>query len=89
MGPLDLIFHLLNFAIPALVVGVLVALVPPFFYGKRAVARSWYAQAAINFVVGLLALVAALAFFGHDGKMAGYAALVLAVASSQWWALRR
>lgn len=89
MGPLDLIFHLLNFAIPALVVGVLVALVSPFFYRKRAVARSWYAQAAINFVVGLLALVAALAFFGHDGKMAGYAALVLAVASSQWWALRR
>ena len=89
MGPLDLIFHLLNFAIPALVVGVLVALVSPFFYRKRAVARSWYAQAAINFVVGLLALVAALAFFGHDGKMAGYAALVLDVASSQWWALRR
>ncbi|MDZ7937637.1 MAG: hypothetical protein U5M53_04895 [Rhodoferax sp.] len=89
MGLLDLTFHLLNFAAPALVVGVLVALVSPFLYRKRAVARNRYAQAAINFVVGLLALTAALVFFGHDGKMAGYAALVLAVASSQWWAQRR
>jgi uncharacterized membrane protein YdcZ (DUF606 family) len=89
MATLDLIFHLLNFAIPALAVGVLVALASPFLYRRRAVARSWYAQAAINFVVGLLTLVAALAFFGNDGKMAAYAALVLAVALSQWWALRR
>ncbi len=89
MGPLDLTLHLLNFAIPVLAVGVLVALVSPFLYRKRAVARSWYAQAAINFVVGLLTLLAALAFFGNDGKMAAYAALVLVVASSQWWAMRR
>jgi uncharacterized membrane protein YdcZ (DUF606 family) len=89
MGALDLILHLLNFAIPALAVGVLVALVSPLIYRKRAVARSRYAQAAINFVVGLLALCAALGFFGNDGKMAAYAALVLAVATSQWWALRR
>jgi uncharacterized membrane protein YdcZ (DUF606 family) len=89
MGTLDLIFHLLNFAIPALAVGILVALVSPFIYRKRAVARSMYVQAAIHFVVGLLALGVALVFFGHDGKMAAYAALVLAVATSQWWALRR
>jgi uncharacterized membrane protein YdcZ (DUF606 family) len=89
MGALDLIFHLLNFAIPALAVGILVALVSPFIYRKRAVARNRYVQSAINFVVGLLALGTALAFFGRDGKMAAYAALVLAVALSQWWALRR
>jgi 4-hydroxybenzoate polyprenyltransferase len=89
MGILDLILHLLNFATPALVVGVLVALVSLFFYRKRAAARIWYAQVAINFVVGLLVLCAALAFFGNDGKMAAYAALVVSVASCQWWALRR
>jgi hypothetical protein len=33
-------------------------------------------------------LLGGLWFFGHDGKMATYAALVLACASSQWWMLR-
>jgi uncharacterized membrane protein YdcZ (DUF606 family) len=89
MGALDLIFHLLNFAIPALAVGVLVALVSPFIYRKRAAALSIHVQSAINFAVGVLALGASLAFFGRDGKMAAYAALVLAVALSQWWSLRR
>jgi energy-converting hydrogenase Eha subunit A len=89
MGALDLIFHLLNFAIPALVVSVLVALVSPLIYRKRTAAPAKYAQVAINFVVGLLALGTALVFFGRDGKMAAYTALVLAVASCQWWASRR
>jgi uncharacterized membrane protein YdcZ (DUF606 family) len=89
MGALDLIFHLLNFAIPALVVGALVALASPFIYRKRAGARVKYAQVAINFAVGVGVLVVALIFFGRDGKMAAYAAMVLAVAASQWWALRR
>jgi hypothetical protein len=89
MGILDLIFHLLNFAAPALAVAVLVSLVSPFIYRKRVVARSRYAQAAINFVVGLGTLCTGLLFFGHDGKMATYAALVLAIGASQWWALRR
>jgi uncharacterized membrane protein YdcZ (DUF606 family) len=89
MGALDLIFHLLNFAIPALVVGAMVALVAPFFYRKRTAARSRIVQSAINFAVGVLALGAALVFFGRDGKMAAYATLVLAVALSEWWALRR
>ena len=35
-----------------------------------------------------MVLVAGLVFFGRDGKMATYAALVLAIASSQWLLLR-
>lgn len=31
-----------------------------------------------------MALLAGLAYFGNDGKMATYAALVVACASSQW-----
>lgn len=89
MGPLDLLNHLLNFAAPALVVGLLLALLAPLLYRKVPVAHSLRAQAAINFVAGLVALVAGLAFFGRDGKMASYAAMVLACAASQWWAMRR
>ena len=89
MGPLDLLNHLLNFAAPALALGLVLAFLVPVFMKNKALARTRTAQAAINFVVGLLALLAGLLFFGRDGKMAIYAALVLATASSQWWAMRR
>lgn len=89
MGPLDLLNHLLNFAAPALLVACVLAFFAPVLMRKKASARTRSAQAAINFVVGLLALLAGLAFFGRDGKMLSYAALVLAAAASQWWAQRR
>lgn len=89
MGPLDLLNHLLNFAAPALAVGLVLAFLAPVFMKNKALDRTRTAQAAINFVVGVLALLAGLLFFGRDGKMASYAALVLATATSQWWAMRR
>jgi len=89
MGPLDLLNHLLNFAAPALVVGLLLAILAPVLYRKVPVAHSLRAQAAINFIAGLVALLVGLVFFGRDGKMATYAAMVLACAASQWWSMRR
>ena len=84
MGPIDTFFHLLNFAAPALVVGVLTALFSSLFMKNKPLAQHWYAQAAINSVACLLVLLGGLWFFGHDGKMATYALLVLASGSSQW-----
>jgi hypothetical protein len=89
MGPIDSFFHLLNFVAPALAVGVLTALAARFFMKNKPSVPSWRAQAAINSVVSLLALLGGLWFFGHDGKMATYAALVLACATSQWWLSRQ
>lgn len=83
MGPLDLLNHVFNFLAPALAVGVLVAMVGQIFKRKMPGARVLHAQAAINCVAGALALGGGLWFFGHDGKMASYAAMVLAIASSQ------
>lgn len=88
MGFPDLIIHLMNFLAPALAVALVVACVAPWFMPNRSPALGIPAQAAINFVAGALALGLGLWFFGRDGKMASYAALVLACASSQWW-LRR
>jgi hypothetical protein len=85
MSPLDLINHLLNFAAPAVVVGVLLAVVAPLLGLKQAVARARYAQAAINSVAGLVVLVFGLWFFGRDGKMATYLAMVAAIGTCQWW----
>lgn len=89
MGPLDLLNHLLNFAAPALALGLVLAFLAPVFMKNKALAHTRTAQAAINFVVGVLALLAGLLLFGRDGKMASYAALVLATAASQCWAMRR
>ena len=88
MGPVDFVIHLLNFAAPAAAVALAVALGARFIMPKPAPGRGWRAHAAINFAAGLLALGAGLAWFGRDGKMATYAALVGAVALSQWIAGR-
>ena len=89
MGPLDLLYHVLNFAAPALAVGMLLAVAAPFFMENRPVAPVRTVQAAINTVAGAVALGLGLWFFGRDGKMASYAAMVVASATSQWFALRR
>ena len=83
MGPVDLLWHLLGFAAPAFFVALAVT------FGARIVVKPrtsvrWWAQAAINFTVGVAVLGAGLWHFGVDGKMATYAALVLAIATTQW-----
>ncbi len=88
MGPLDLLDHLLNFVAPASAVGLLLALLAPFFIRKPFVPRAVIAQTAINTVASAAALLAGLWFFGHDGKMASYTAMVLVAATSQWLASR-
>ena len=84
MGPLDQLYHLANFFAPAIVVGVLLALVGPFVHKKSPVALGFIAQTAINCIAGAVALGLGLLFFGRDGKMASYAALLVFAATSQW-----
>ena len=88
MGPLDLLNHLLNFLAPAVAVGLVLAVATPIFDRKKLAIRAVAVQAAINSIVGVLALALGLWFFGRDGKMASYGALVAAAAASQWWAAR-
>jgi hypothetical protein len=84
MGPLDLLFHVLGFVAPALAVAFMVAGGARMFIRGRTPDGSWWGHAAINSIVGVLVLGAGLWYFGVDGKMATYAALVVAVASCQW-----
>lgn len=80
--------HILNFIAPAAVVALLLVLLSRIFkrflVSKRAVDQSIWAQAAIIFMVNVLVLAAGLVFFGNDGKMATYAAMVLSAAACQW-----
>lgn len=84
MGLLDLLLHLTGFALPALLVAPLLALMAMVFEPFRLAVRAVCAQAAINVIVGVVVLMAGLSIFGRDGRMATYAALVAAMASSQW-----
>jgi hypothetical protein len=84
----DTLIHLLNFAAPALVLALLLPLAGRFVTRvsgqKRTVDMAWLTQAAVHSVAGLAVLAAGLWFFGRDGKMATYAALVLVMATNQW-----
>lgn len=84
MAPLDLIDHLLNFIAPAFAVGFLCALLGRFGMRQAGKRLAWWAQGAINFVVGVAVLAAGLVILGQDGRMATYAALVVACGTSQW-----
>lgn len=84
MGFADQIFHWMNFLAPALVVGMLLALMGKLLVAKGAPALVFVTQTAINVIAGSLALGLGLWFFGRDGKMASYAALLVVAATSQW-----
>ena len=78
MSFLDALFHLFNFALPAVFVGGVLALWGRR-YSKRAVRKLWL----LNSLVGIVAMAAGLILFGVDGKMLSYALLVVACSLSQ------
>ena len=85
MSALDLLYHLLNFAAPALFVAGVLALLARFLLPQAAGARGRWAQFAINLIAGVAVLCAGLAYFGRDGMMLTYAALVVVCGTAQWW----
>ena len=84
----DILVHLLNFLAPAFWLSVFLVLAGRLLSkGPRRMA--WWAQGIILFLVGTLALLLALWLSGRDGRMLGYAALVLSCGSTHWLLLRR
>jgi hypothetical protein len=88
MNALDLLNHLLNFAAPAFFVALLLVLVTRLFKKNRPGSIGLWAQIAIVFIAGLVVLGGGLAYFGRDGMMATYSALVLVCGTTQWAMLR-
>jgi hypothetical protein len=85
MGPLDALWHLLNFFAPAVGVALATALMAKLVWRRELAAVSWRQLVLWGCGAGAAALVAGLLTFGHDGKIATYAVLVAATALSQWW----
>ncbi len=88
MGLFALLNHWVNLLAPALVVGPLLALAAPLVQKKAALRRSWLWLSVLNMLVGMLALLGGLWFFGHDAKMLSYVAMLLGCATAQFVAVR-
>ena len=86
MGPIDALWHALNFLAPALGVAVLAAALAKLLWRHELAAVRWHRLVLWGALAGVAALIGGLVAFGRDGRMATYGALVGAVALALWWA---
>jgi hypothetical protein len=86
LGPLDALWHLLNFFAPAVGVGVIASALAKLLWRRDLKAVAWRRLSAWAIGAGALASVAGLVVFTRDGKMTTYAAMVVACALGLWWA---
>ena len=84
LGPLDLGWHLLNFFAPAVGVAAIAAGLAKLVWRSELRPVSWTRLFAVAAAACTLALVGGLVVLGHDGRMATYAAMVLAAAVGLW-----
>lgn len=89
MGPIDFLNHVFNFLAPALWLALLLPLFARIFLKKAYAAPVFRVQVAVNLGVTTATLLLGLWFFGHDGRVATYAGMVLLCAGSQWLMSRR
>lgn len=86
MGPLDAVWHLLNFFGPAVGVGCIGALIAKLVWRGELRNKGLLRLAAWSTGGAALGLVAALVVFGRDGRMGGYAVVLAGGAMGLWWA---
>jgi len=85
MGPLDAVWHLANLFLPALMLGSLAAALAKLLWRRELRACPWKRLALPAACVCALVTLGGLVVFGRDGKMATYAAMVMACAITLWW----
>jgi hypothetical protein len=85
LDPITALWHLLNFFAPALGVAALAAGFAKLLWRRELKAAGWLRLALWAAAGCALVLVAGLAVFGRDGKMATYAAMVATCAVTLWF----
>ena len=85
MNPLDAFWHFVNFFAPAVGVGVIAAGATKLLWRRELAGVRWQRLAAWASASTAAVLVAGLVIFETDGKMATYAAMVVACALALWW----
>jgi len=81
--------HLAGFIAPALVVGLILWVVPRWPDKGRLARWRRSMELAVLVAAGATVLLGGLVYFGRDGKMATYAAMVLVQGTLVWWMRRR
>ena len=86
MQAVDAFWHLTNFFAPALFLGAFAAALTTAIWRREiGPARVWRLWGWASLASALVS-VAGLAVFGRDGRIATYAAMVVACALALWWA---
>jgi hypothetical protein len=85
VGPVDVFWHLLNFFAPAFGVGLLTPLMAKLLWRRGLSGVGWPQLAIWATGCSALVLTLGLIYFGSDGKMATYGAMLVACALSLWW----
>jgi hypothetical protein len=88
MGPTDQFFHLAGFLAPALFLAIVLPGLSRLLLRKASPLIRFWPQVAVVFAASAGVLLAGLWWFGRDGKMATYGALVVAAATVQWLLVR-
>ena len=86
MGPLDALWHLLNFFAPAVGVGLITAALARLIWRRELRATGFVRLVAWACGGCIVGLVAALIVFERDGKMSGYALMLASGSLALWWA---
>jgi hypothetical protein len=85
MGFFDVVFHLVNFVLPALAMALLLPSLARLLWWRRLAKVSWALMAKRVAITSLAVLLGGLLLLGRDGAMLTYAALVLGSALAVWW----
>jgi hypothetical protein len=85
MGFLEAFGHVFNLLFMPLALGAMAAGMAKAVWRQRLQAQAWWHLAVACGAVCSLVTLAGLALTGQDGRMATYAAMVLACAATLWW----
>ena len=84
MGPLDAVWHLLNLFAPAIGTAAIASALAKLAWRRELRGASWMRLFGGSAAAGVAALLTGLVVFGTDGRMATYAAMVVACALALW-----
>ena len=86
MDPTAALWHLLNLLAPGVALGLIAAALAKTLWRGDLASVSYARLARWGALASTAALLAGLVVTGRDGRMATYAAMVLACALALWWA---
>ncbi len=85
MGLFDVVFHLVNFVLPALAMAMLLPSLARLIWWRKLARVSWALMARRVGLTCLGVLLLGLLLLGRDGAMLTYACMVLGAALAVWW----